>query len=157
MTWLARLKNQKALDPYPTKPTKGGFVGFVGTSQPFIEKNAGAVQAANDAAPDPDRYSWPHSRAMNGQEIDTFMARLVRFMDIESDLDIAEDMADRLLMRDREGDADDRSMCLECTHLRRGWRCGNWARAGVAIRSTDAELALDFVRLLQRCDGFKPV
>ena len=37
-------------------------------------------RAANDPAPDPDRWSYPHSAAMNTAEIDRFTARLARFM-----------------------------------------------------------------------------
>ncbi len=121
-------------------------------------------QAANDPAhtPDtlaivePDRWCWPNSTAMTGSEIDLFTVRLARFTDkgvIHGD---AELMADRLVTRDREND--DRGLCLECTHLGgygvTSWRCGNWQRAGVAIRSRDAQLPADLVLQLQRCDGF---
>ncbi|MEO7128813.1 MAG: hypothetical protein ABI040_08125 [Rhodoferax sp.] len=114
--------------------------------------------AVNDApAPmiDPDRLCWPHSDAMNTGEIDTFTARLARFTDRGFSLLEVETLADKLLIRDRE--LDDRRLCLECLHLSRGsgWRCGNWQRAGVAIRARDARLPIDFVTLLQRCDGFK--
>ena len=89
---------------------------------------------------------------MNTREIDRFAARLARFTDHGVILEDAERLADRLVIRDRE--QDDRALCLECTHLHLSWRCGNWQRAGVAIRSRDAQLAEDFVNLLQRCDGF---
>jgi len=129
----------------------------------IVANKAGIVaylrDAANDPAPDPaldpDRHCWPHSAAMNTAEIDTFTARLARFTVrgvIQGD---AECLADRLVIRDRE--KDDRAMCLECTNLHRGWRCGNWQRAGVAIRARDAQLAPEFMHLLQRCDGFKGV
>ena len=108
--------------------------------------------AANDPAPDLDSWCWPHSAAMNTAEIDTFTARLALFTDRRVILDDAERLADRLVIRDRE--RDDRAMCLECTHLQRGGRCGNWQRAGVAIRAWDAQLATEFMHLLQRCDGF---
>ena len=111
-----------------------------------------ANDPAPDAALDPDRWCWPCSPAMNTAEIDRFTARLARFTDhgvIQGD---AECLADRLVIRDRE--QDDRALCLECTHLHRAGRCGNWQRAGVAIRSRDAFMPLELVRLLQRCDGF---
>lgn len=152
MKWLARLKNQESPDTHPTKPTKPGFVGFVGTPDAHIQKIAGDAPAANDLAPDPDRWCWPHSPAMNTAEIDRFTARLVRFTDRGVILDDAECLADRLVIRDREQDK--RAVCLECTHLQHGGRCGNWQRAGVAIRAGDAQLSGDFVNLLQRCDGF---
>jgi restriction endonuclease Mrr len=90
---------------------------------------------------------------MNTGEIDRFTARLVRFTDRGLTMDDAERMADRLVIRDRQ--KDDRAICLECTHLHRAGRCGNWQRAGVAIQSRDAQLAPEFMHLLQRCDGFK--
>ncbi len=92
---------------------------------------------------------------MNTVEIDTFTARLARFTDKGLDLTTAETLADKLVIRDRE--TDDRRLCLECLHLHRagGWRCGNWLRAGVAMRAKDAQLPGDLVMQLQRCDGFK--
>jgi hypothetical protein len=152
MTWLSRLKKQISPGTHPTEPTKPGFVGFVGTPDGHIQKIEGDSLAANDPAPDPDRWSYPHSTAMNTAEIDRFTARLARFTDkglIQCD---AASLADKLVIRDRE--KDDRATCLECAHLQRGGRCGNWQRAGVAIRSRDAQLAGDFMQLLQRCDGF---
>jgi hypothetical protein len=92
---------------------------------------------------------------MNTAEIDLFTARLARFTDRGVTLDDAERLADRLALRDREHD--DRAVCLECTHLHRAGRCGNWQRAGIAIHAWDAQLATEFVHLLQRCDGFKGV
>jgi hypothetical protein len=115
-------------------------------------------EAANDpashaAALEPDHHYWPHSPAMNSVELARFTARLAQFTD-QGLIDLhAESLADRLVIRDREHD--DRATCLECTHLQRGWRCGNWQLAGVAIHARDAQLCGDFVSLLQRCDGFK--
>jgi hypothetical protein len=152
MNWLARLKNQKSPGTQPTKPTKPGFVGFVGTPDAHIQKIEGDAPAANDPAPDPDRWCWPRSPAMNTAEIDTFAARLVRFTDRGLILGDAECLADRLVIRDREQDV--RAVCLECSHLQRSGRCGNWKRAGVAIHTNDAQLATEFLQLLQRCDGF---
>lgn len=106
--------------------------------------------AAND--PDPDRWAWPHSTAMNGVEIDTFTARLARFTDLGLILADAEALANRLVQRDRE--SDDRRVCLECASLHRGQRCGQWQRAGIAIRAIDAKLSGDFTAMLQLCDGF---
>jgi hypothetical protein len=89
---------------------------------------------------------------MNTAEIDRFLARLDRFTDHGVKLNDAECLADRLVIRDRE--KDDRAVCLECAHLQHGGRCGNWQQSGVAIRSRDAQLATDFMHLLQRCNGF---
>lgn len=109
-------------------------------------------EAANDVT-DPDRWCWPHSPAMNTVEFERFMARLVRFADLGVIPGDSHSLADRLVTRDRV--LDDRVLCLECTHLKSGGRCGNWQRAGVAVISGDAQLAKDFTHQLQWCDGFK--
>lgn len=152
MSWLARLKIQQAAGAQPTEPTKPGFVGFVGGPDETLRKTQADPAAANDEVVDPDRWCWPHSSAMTGLEIDTFLARLARFTDAGLDLDAAERLADTLVIRDRE--QDERQSCLECAHLRRGWRCGNWQVAGVAVQSQDARLPRAVVLQLQRCDGF---
>ena len=87
---------------------------------------------------------------MSGQEIDTFTARLARFTDKGASLEEAERLADKLVIRDREGD--DRRLCLECAHLHGAgrWRCGNWDAADVAREG----LAPDLVKTLQRCSGY---
>ena len=104
----------------------------------------------------PDRWCWPHSSAMNGAEIDTFAARLHQFADKGLARNDGEALADKLVLRDR--DQDDRRVCLECKHFAghgaKSWRCDNWQAAGVAIRSSDAQLPADLVVQLQRCDGF---
>jgi len=100
---------------------------------------------------DPDRHCWPNTNAMNTAEIDTFMARVHLFTERGKNTTEAEGLADSLVKRDRE--ADDRRMCLECSHLRRSaglWRCGQSQRAGLAV----AEVSGDVVNLLQRCSAF---
>lgn len=160
-TWLARLKNQNTPGAGATKPTKptqdthaGGFVGFVAHPQGHIQKFDGAVvnpetPAANAPAIDPDRWAWPHSSAMNGQEIDTLMARQALFCQRGAVPQDAERLADSLVNRDR--DDDDRRLCLECRHLHGEgrYRCGNTRAAGV-----HADLAHDLVLTLQRCHGY---
>ena len=95
---------------------------------------------------------------MNTVEIDAFTARLARFTAKGMSLSDAEALADKLVVRDREGD--DRRLCLECVHLSgfgpTSWRCGNWQAAGIAIRSHDTQLPADLVLQLQRCGGFTP-
>jgi hypothetical protein len=111
----------------------------------ILEKHDSSIAVIED----PDRWCWPHSAAMNGQEIDSFMARLARFKDKGLTLAQAEQVADRLVIRDREGD--DRALCLECIHLlaHGRWRCGNWVAAAVA----QSDLARDLVKKMQRCSG----
>ena len=160
-TWLARLKNQNTPEAGATKPTKptqdthaGGFVGFVAYPQGHIQKIDGAVAnseapAANAPAIDPDRWAWPHSSAMNGQELDTLMARQALFCQRGACAQDAERLADSLVNRDR--DSDDRRLCLECRHLHGAgpYRCGNARAAGL-----NTDLAHDLVLILQRCHGY---
>jgi hypothetical protein len=114
-----------------------------------------AVIAASGMVADPDRWSYPHGDAKNGEEIDAFLIRQSLFVQQGLAMKQAECLADRLVIRARE--YDDRTVCLECVHLQRTGRCGNWQRAGLATRSSDAQLGGDFVILLQRCDGFAGV
>lgn len=106
-------------------------------------------EAANDPEPNPDRWCWPASDALNTAEIETFTMRLARFTGMGRD--DGEALADRLVIRDREQDP--RRVCMECAHLRSG-HCGNWKLAGVAIRSRDSKLPTDMLTQLQHCDGF---
>lgn len=162
MNWLARLKKEKAPGPQAREPRQPpereestGFLGSLAYPPASLQKIEAREAAANDteaeATADPDRWCWPHSAAMNGQEIDTFTERLARFTDKGASLEEAERLADKLVIRDREGD--DRRLCLECAHLKgqNPWGCGNGRQAGVC----DAALARDLVLMLQRCEGFK--
>lgn len=99
--------------------------------------------------PDPDRWCWPHSEAMNGAELEQFAKRAQQFTRRGIPAEAAEAMADRLVIRDREHD--DRRTCLECTTYRPG-RCGNHRRAGLQA----PDLGRDLATLLQRCPGFQP-
>lgn len=156
-SWADRAKVHFAhVCPKPTPITpETRLLGVMGVPSGHTqEKTHSELGAANDVAPDPDRWCWPKSTAMNTMEIDTFTARLSRFTDKGLSIADGEGLADKLVRRDRE--QDDRHSCFECTHLAGagGWRCGNWQRAGVAIRARDAQLPIDLVNLLQRCDGF---
>jgi predicted nucleic acid-binding protein len=82
-------------------------------------------------------------------DIASFLARhnrLLRWGWAESE---SEQLAERLVERDREHE-DDRVSCADCTHYRSG-RCGNYGRAG--LQSPDVGRA--WVTLLQRCPGFE--
>jgi hypothetical protein len=95
---------------------------------------------------------------MTGREIDNFTAWLARFTDKGMAQDMAESLADKMVIRDR--DKDDRRTCLECSQLAGyagSWRCRDWQRAGIAIRSRDAGLPVDLAQLLQRCNGFRNI
>jgi hypothetical protein len=145
--WLARLKNEMASDSQATKPTKPlssgqkqGFVGFVACVNDDIQKK----YAAND----PDRWCWPNSPAMNTAEIANFQERIAQFTQKGLSYDSAEQVADKLVFRDREWD--DRRMCLECEHMKGYWRCGNKQ----LLNFVSLDLSLDLVMKLQRCTGF---
>ncbi len=115
-------------------------------------RNAEVRGAVRTETQDFDRWAWPQCTTMTGAEIDTFTARRARFNDKGLSLIDAEALADELVFRDREGD--DRRVCLECVHLRRGGRCGNWKASEVASNAMDARLPGDFTTMLQRCGGF---
>lgn len=157
MTWLARLKkSDDVAGADATETTKRVSVVSVAPVPGPLPNTRAGIGAANDPAPDPDRWSWPQSRAMNGVEIDTFTARLARLTDKGLSLQAAEGSADTLALRDRQ--ADDRRLRLECAHLAGhaagAWRCMNWQQAGIATRAKDARLPGELVLQLQRCDGF---
>jgi len=100
---------------------------------------------------DPDLHCWPHTEAMNTAEVDTFTARLHLFTTHGLGYAEAEGLADALTARDRQ--ADNRRLCLECSHMRRAgglWRCRQWQRAGLAMADVPGQV----VKLLQRCEGF---
>lgn len=148
----------------PPKLPKPGFVSSVSRVPLHISEkkeasnDSPAAQALNpEPDADPDRWCWPHSSAMNTGEIDLFTARLARFTDKGLSITDGDELADKLVFRDRE--LDDRRVCLECSHFAGhgsgSWRCGNWQTAGVAVRARDAQLSTDLVMQLQRCDGFK--
>lgn len=156
-----------ANDTAPT-PTPTTVMVDIGTVRPpglsplllaaSLALDASIVAAGALPGSDPDAHCWPHSRAMNGAEIDLFTARLHRFNDKGLTIADGESLADKLVVRDRE--ADDRRFCMECRHLsgvgQTSWRCGNWQAAGVAVRSRDSLLPADLVLQLQRCHGFTP-
>lgn len=99
--------------------------------------------------PDPDRYCWPFSVAMNTAEIDTFTRRVGLFAGRGLDYPQAETWADRLVIRDR--DADDRRLCLECARLDTRWRCG---AAQLGLISGAGRVLEPVTTVLMRCEGF---
>jgi len=147
MNWLARLKRIKDPVTLPTETTKTVFVVSVAYPNDSTAKNVDTKKSANDPTQTPNRHCWPHSLGMNDVEIDMFIRRLSRFTDGGQSLDAAERLADQLLLRDRE--EDDRRLCIECTHLQ-GLTCTNWR-----IAQVPKTISRDFLKLLQRCPGFK--
>ena len=98
MNWLARLKKTDA-NPSTYLPNKrpGDAENL---TKPVIKT---AVPAANDPTPDPDRWCWPHSDAMNTAEINTFTARVRQFREQGLSESEADSLADKLMLADREG------------------------------------------------------
>lgn len=90
-----------------------------------------------------------HAEPWNDAVIARFQARQARLMRLGYGEQDADDLAERLHLRDLE--ADDRVSCSECSHYRPG-RCGNHRAAD--LRSAD--VAREFAALMQRCRGFKP-
>jgi len=92
-----------------------------------------------------------HADAWTDAQIELFKARLRRLLALGFSPQDAEDLAERLHLRDLH--ADHRHLCLECLHLAgstaTGWRCRN-ARAARVARDLPAEL----VTMAQDCPGF---
>ncbi|MCK6432049.1 MAG: hypothetical protein L6Q68_03310 [Aquabacterium sp.] len=110
-----------------------------------------AVERPYRLAPaDADRC---HARPWDERACARFAARVSGFLRVGLAGVDADDLAERLHLRDL--DRDDRRTCLECAVLvpmgPAGWRCGASARAGVAHA-----LPLELVGALQRCAGFRP-
>jgi hypothetical protein len=91
-----------------------------------------------------------HAEPWDDAACGRFVARVSLFLRRGIYATDADDLAERLHLRDLQGD--DRRLCLECAHLveRNGRRCGN-ARAASVGRDLPADLAT----LLQRCHGFE--
>lgn len=119
----------------------------------LIRSNKAAIvdylTAANDPAPDPDRWAWPNGTAANTRELALMANRLARFARIGLSVDDAERMADKLQQRDREHD--DRHACLECASLSGRWRCAAFRQRG----ATAPGLPLDYTMMLTRCNAWR--
>ena len=106
-------------------------------------------ETANDV-PDPDRWCWPHSGAMNGAELAVMSVRIERY----SRRGIEEAHAERLadLMKDCDRQSCGLRLCLDCTQLvgNGPWRCLSHRTSGVA-----RDLPGEFVCTPQRCPVFK--
>ena len=95
---------------------------------------------------DADRCHWP---TWNDDEIAAFVARHARLLAHGLSDGDADDLAERLTLRDRDGDT--RHLCIECANFR-GRRCRQAERAGVGGPEVGA-LAL----ILQNCSAFGPI
>jgi hypothetical protein len=169
MNWLARLKQRIPLPSSDaTETTESVSVVSVAPYRGPSSETALHLPPAPDCRSHDLKTGCRNSLARGDDEISSrnaserprielFEARLRRFTDRGLGLGKAEPLARSLVTRDF--DRDDRRLCLECAHLfgTGPWRCGNWRLAGVAVRSSDAQLPSELVLQLQRCDGFTPV
>ncbi len=93
-----------------------------------------------------------HAEAWDDAAIGLFTQRVVLFLRRGIDATAADDLAERLHLRDLQGD--DCRLCVECRHLSghasTAWRCGNHAAAAVGRDLPEA-----LVMKPQRCHGFK--
>lgn len=107
------------------------------------------AQCAVDPGLGADRWCWPNSGAMNTAELNAFVARRDRLLRWGYGESEADDLAERLTLRDRQ--EDDRRMCLECSNLGDMGRC----IAASTGRLVGADRRLEPVRtILQRCEAF---
>jgi len=96
--------------------------------------------------PEQRRRLW-WGQPASAEELERMAARVARGEALRLPAREADALADRLHLRDREGD--DRHLCIECQRVRadaNGWRCG-------ALRGP---IPTDWVMIqLQRCDKFE--
>jgi hypothetical protein len=95
-----------------------------------------------------------HAGGWDDAEIEGYTARVTLFMRRGVNATDADDLAEALTLRDRNGD--DRRLCLECVHLSGrdpgAWRCRSARAAGVL-----AELPGDLVTQCQHCPIYQEV
>lgn len=92
-----------------------------------------------------------HVPCWNDAEIDLFQARHARFVRLGLIGQDAEDLAERLTLRDR--DRDDRRMSLECRELALSGHCNAAARGAMPGVDRQMEVVPD---ILMRCQSFMP-
>lgn len=96
----------------------------------------------------PEQGDECHAGGWDDAEVDAFQRREARFIRLGRAAD-AEHLAERLTLRDREGD--DRRLCLECTWLSGTGRC----LAAATARLPGVDRWLEPIQtILQRCDAF---
>lgn len=121
---------------------------------PKVELKGTAAQAAQPPAVDSEvteQYARANEAdmAMSRAEADTFKTRQARFLACGQVLEDVDRLAEKLLIRDREGD--DRRLCLECTYYESAGRCV--AAATGRLPGVSARLE-PVPTVLQRCEAF---
>ena len=159
--WANRLAEISATPPCggTDKTDTRGVLSVLAVTPEGGERNFPAVPMPPDKAEASAQISAsePTQRLGSGEDaIAGTDADMARFLDRRarllrwgwSDTD-ADGLAERLTLRDREGD--DRRMCVECTHLGERGRC----LAAAAGRIKGADRRLEPVQtILQRCEAF---
>lgn len=92
-----------------------------------------------------------HAEPWDDAAIARFVARVALLMRRGIDATDADDLAERLHLRDVQGD--DRVLCVECAHLR--GRAGAWACGTHVAADVGRDPAGDLVTTMQRCAGFQ--
>ena len=90
-----------------------------------------------------------HACGWDDDELSAFTTRVLMLQRRGIGADHADDLAERLTLRDREGD--DRRMCVECSHLGDGGRC--LATAAGRVHGADRRLE-PVPTILTRCMAF---
>lgn len=114
-----------------------------------VSRSPAAVRKRSNPLLTREQADGCHAPSWDDAKIQAFTDRrdrLLRWGYSEQD---ADDLAERLTLRDRE--QDDRVSCTDCRHYRPG-RCGNQARAELH----GPEVGRDLAAMLQRCPGFQP-
>jgi hypothetical protein len=88
-----------------------------------------------------------HAESWDDATIARFEARVGLFRRRGIEAQDADDLAERLMLRDKRGD--DRRLCFECLHIQPG-RCSNHRQAHLQA----PEVSRALIGLLQRCPGF---
>lgn len=140
-TLISWLQRDPANDPPPAPPAPEGEREAFEERVAVMEFDGGRSPAEAEGRTIP--------APLNEVEIDTFTARLGRLMDLGVILEAAEALADKLLIRDREGD--DRRVCLECSYYGSSGRCV--AAATGRLPGVSARLE-PVPTILQRCEAF---
>ena len=142
------------------EPVDAGLVSSFGIVWPPEGHAAGcAAFVGKPPAPKADRrYRLTHAEAdrchapgWDDAEIDRFQTRHARFIRLGIADQDADDLAERLTLRDRG--CDDRRMCLECRELALSGQCNAAARGGMPGVDRRMEPVPD---ILMRCQCFKP-
>lgn len=100
----------------------------------------------------PDRpYRVTPAEGWDDAAIARFVARVAMLMRRGFNATDADDLAERLHLRDVTGD--DRALCVECRHL--AGRSGEWACGNDRAADVGRDLPAALVTTMQRCAGFQ--